>query len=553
MASDEQGAGSATATAPRAAAPPRARRRSRVHGAALAVLLVGFALTAAASVTTNVIYNRNENRLLALRVNDAGAAIAGAIPSIETPLASADELAQATGGDTRQFDRYMAAALKLHAGAVSGSLWALSPGHVALMAKVGVAPEIAADRALASTFFTRTARSGLLGSMIVTGPTGERIGYAYAPKGSSYLVYEETSLNPSRRAPVASDSSFANLHYAIYFGRREAPADLLATDEAQLPITGRRASVSVPFGTGSFLLVMTPGVSLGGTFFADLKWIVLGLGLLITLGAAWLVERLVRRRAAAEAIAGERDAAAREVVRLYDEQRHIAETLQHALLPESIPPLPGVEIGARYLPGVRGMDIGGDWYDVVGIDDDRFLLVVGDVSGRGLRAATVMAELRYSIRAYLAGGDSPAGILTKLTQLHDLESDGHFATVLLALADQRMRTLTIANAGHLNPLLLADGACRSIATVVGAPVGVSTPLPYSELEVDLPPYATFVAFTDGLVERRGQLIDESLAELTSMINAEHGSLGELLDNVVVHAGAYGSDDDTAILGVRWLN
>ncbi len=125
--------------------------------------------------------------------------------------------------------------------------------------------------------------------------------------------------------------------------------------------------------------------------------------------------------------------------------------------------------------------------------------------------------------------------------------------MLLALCDLDEHTLTIANAGHLDPLLMADGECSPIATLLGAPVGVTTPAGYRQRVLHLPEGATFLAFTDGLVERRGELIDESLASLACIVGAESGSLTELLDNVLARTAGGDADDDTAILGVRWLS
>ena len=143
--------------------------------------------------------------------------------------------------------------------------------------------------------------------------------------------------------------------------------------------------------------------------------------------------------------------------RLYSEQRSIAQTLQHALLPERLPKIRGVETSARYEAGVEGVDIGGDWYDLIALDDHRLLLVVGDVSGRGVRAAATMASLRYAIHAYAAQNDPPATILTKLSKLVNVGATGQLATILCALIDVEAHELTVTSAGHLPPLLISDG------------------------------------------------------------------------------------------------
>ena len=135
------------------------------------------------------------------------------------------------------------------------------------------------------------------------------------------------------------------------------------------------------------------------------------------------MRRLVGRRQHAEELATEN-------ARLFAQQRTVAQTLQHSLLPDVLPEVAGASVAVRYLAGAEEVDIGGDWYDVIALDGGRTLFIVGDVSGRGLRAATVMAALRFGARAYAAEGDEPEIILSKLSQLLSVDRDGHFATVL---------------------------------------------------------------------------------------------------------------------------
>ena len=167
-----------------------------------------------------------------------------------------------------------------------------------------------------------------------------------------------------------------------------------------------------------------------------------------------------------------------EVSKLYMEQRSVADTLQHALLPQRLPDIPGVEIAVRYVAGASGVDIGGDWYDVVRLDDHRFVFIVGDVSGRGVRAATVMASLQFAGRAYAQEGYSPAMILERLSRSVDIERDDHFATVLCGLADVTARTMVLASAGHLPPLILSGGDARFVTAKPGPPVGIGGKVPY---------------------------------------------------------------------------
>jgi serine phosphatase RsbU (regulator of sigma subunit) len=188
---------------------------------------------------------------------------------------------------------------------------------------------------------------------------------------------------------------------------------------------------------------------------------------------------------------------------------------------------------------------------VIDLDGGRLLLVVGDVSGRGLRAATTMAELRYAIRAYAAQSDGPAEILTKISRLVNVQESGQLATVLCATVDMNDRQLSVTSAGHLPPLLLANGDSRYITAEVGLPIGVEAGTVYRSTTIAIPPEATFVAFTDGLVERRGESIDQGLDRLRTAATGHDVGLPELLGRLVSEMANGRSEDDIAIVGVRW--
>jgi serine phosphatase RsbU (regulator of sigma subunit) len=251
----------------------------------------------------------------------------------------------------------------------------------------------------------------------------------------------------------------------------------------------------------------------------------------------------VRRRHHAEQLAAEN-------AKLYADQRTLAQTLQSNLLPDKLPDVADMEFGVRYIAGVEGVDIGGDWYDVIALDERRVLFVVGDVSGRGLRAATIMASLRFAVRAYTAQGDLPAMLLSKLSRLLDVDRDGHFATVLCGIVDLKCHELTIANAGHPNPLLISRDRATFITAEIGVPVGINGTPAYDALTVPLPAAGTILAFTDGLVERRGEEPEVGLERLRVAVSQEDEPLDDLLTRVVDQM-ATETGDDTAMLGVRW--
>jgi serine phosphatase RsbU (regulator of sigma subunit) len=160
--------------------------------------------------------------------------------------------------------------------------------------------------------------------------------------------------------------------------------------------------------------------------------------------------------------------------------------------------------------------------------------------------------LRYAIRAYAAQGDEPDAVLTKLSGLLSVGRDGFFATVLCGLADVPTRTVTLANAGHPAPLLLDGDEAIYVDTLVGRPVGVAGQRPYECVTVTIPPRGALLAFTDGLVERRGESLDAGFSRLRAEALSSRGrGLDEVVEHVIRRLAEDAHDDDTAILGLQW--
>jgi serine phosphatase RsbU (regulator of sigma subunit) len=522
------------------------------------VLLAGLMITGVLVWISASTYSRNERRLLNLHVSDAGALFSGAFAAIQTPLASAAALADATGGDVARFDQFIS---PYTTGTTptfwSVSLWRLGAGQTAPLAMVGHPQVLGATPARAQAFFATAAASrshlGVIG-LLNTPP--RHLGYAYASPGLTgrYVVYAESRpIRANRQSKFQSTSTFSDLNYALYLGKQQRAEDLVVTDLKKLPLTGQTAKLSIPFGDNSFTFIVNARQPLVGSFPQALPWLTAIVGVLLSIGAALLTLRLVQRRRHAEQLAVSLERIAEENRELYSEQRTIAQTLQHALLPEALPKIKGLETGARYEAGVEGVDIGGDWYDLIALDDHRLLLVVGDVSGRGVRAAATMASLRYAIHAYAAQNDPPAAILTKLSKLVDVGATGQLATILCALVDVEAHEVTVTSAGHLPPLLISDGKGTFIEGAVGVPIGVNSGATYTSTAVSTPRAATLLAFTDGLVERRGESIDAGLERLQQAATANHCGLDALLSRVLEEMRHDGGDDDTAIAGLRWLD
>ncbi len=522
-----------------------ARRRVPLGPASIIVLALGLAISATLALTTRSLHNSNEDRLLHQRVTEAGAVLSAAVPSLQTPLSTGAVLAEATHANRAALDSLMAPFVASKRPYVSVSVWPQHSTAPRPLLVFGAAPELASlPAAQIRAFLEQTAGKKDTAVLDLLGRPDRRIGYAFSTGPTAhYVVYGEASYPENRRARVDTNSAFADLDYAIYLGATPDAQHLIASSAG--PIThGRVASDSVPFGDTQLRIFMTPRRQLGGNLLARLSWLIAVIGSAMALAAAVMTERLVRRRADAERLA-------QQNARLFSEQRSVAQTLQHSLLPEQLPDVPGLELAVRYVPGVDGVDIGGDWYDVVGMGVGQVMVVVGDVSGRGLRAATVMASLRYAIRAYVAQGDEPGVVLLKLAKLIDVRRDGHFATVLCGLVDIAEHTVTFANAGHPNPLAIGAGTAEYVTTAVGPPVGVAV-TEYRSVSVSIPPHGTLLAFTDGLYERRRESPDVGLARLrATVVSAGAGSLDGLLDNLLRVMTPDGAHDDTAILGLRW--
>ena len=520
----------------------------------VATLVIGVLVTAVLTWVTHHNYTSNEKRLLGLRVRDAGSLVIENVPATQTPLASAAALALATNGDARKFMAFV----RPYVGAppakpfVSISLWRLGAVSAGPISVAGLAPKLRAGSA--APFLQEAAHRSSVSVMGLLRPGQPRLGYAYGigSRHGGFVAYGEKILPASRRSRLQGSSAFSGLGYAIYLGASANPSDLLVTDSLHPPLKGLTASETVPFGDGKLTLVMSSRSSLAGWLPQALPWIIAILGAILTSAAVLASVRISRRRRDAERLAGRFEATAGETQRLYVEQRSLAQTLQHALLP-TLPEIPGLVTSARYDAGERGIDIGGDWYDLIDQGGGRVLMVVGDVSGRGLRAATTMVSLRYAIHAYAAQNDAPATILLRLGQLVSIVDSGQFATILIAGVDVEARQITVTSAGHLPPLLLNNGGSAFVETKVGLPIGVDPGSRYDTTTISAPHRSTLIAFTDGLVERRGESLDSGLSRLREVAGRQRLALPDLLGTLANELPSGPSDDDIAILGVRWTS
>ncbi|MGZ4592988.1 MAG: SpoIIE family protein phosphatase [Actinomycetes bacterium] len=244
-----------------------------------------------------------------------------------------------------------------------------------------------------------------------------------------------------------------------------------------------------------------------------------------------------------------RAAVAVEHAEQYRNERDAALTLQRSLLPQRLPRLDGVTFAWRYLPGAAGTYLGGDWYDVSPLEGDRVALVIGDVMGRGLRAAAVMGQLRATARAHASSDLTPAEILARLDVAVARLEQEQITTALFAVLELGSRTLTVASAGHLPPLVTTGQEAWFLDAEPGPPLGAGGS-GYPELTVTLPEQATLLLFTDGLVEDRHLPVDAGLEQLR--LAAAKSSGAETLCDLALSALGRDTehDDDTAMLAVE---
>jgi PAS domain S-box-containing protein len=237
-------------------------------------------------------------------------------------------------------------------------------------------------------------------------------------------------------------------------------------------------------------------------------------------------------------------------VQLLDQQRETALALQHAILGPNLLP---AGFAARYEPANRPMQVGGDWYDVVDLDDGRIGLIVGDCVGHGLAAATVMGQLRSACRALLLENPSPREALAALDRFAARLTGAECTSAFCAVLSPETGELTYSSAGHPPPILVyADGSHRLLEDSRDIPVGLRTDRSRPEAQLVVPPRATLLLYTDGLVERRREPLDRGIARAVDVLVKESDAgLDDLASQIMSQLAPDGGyQDDVALLFYR---
>jgi serine phosphatase RsbU (regulator of sigma subunit) len=239
---------------------------------------------------------------------------------------------------------------------------------------------------------------------------------------------------------------------------------------------------------------------------------------------------------------------------MYGHEAAVADTLQHTMLPSSLPEPTGVRLASRYLPASKTAQVGGDWYDAIPLPGNRVALIVGDVMGHSMTSAAIMGQLRTIVQT-LAGLDLPPDeVLHHLDEQAQRLGSDHIATCLYAIYDPISHRLLMANAGHPPAVLLhGDGRAEVLGIPPGAPIGVGGVV-FESVEMAAPTGATLVLYTDGLVESRETDIGSGVEALRVRLQGSSRgltSLEVLCDHVLGTLTPGARDDDIALLTARF--
>jgi len=246
-------------------------------------------------------------------------------------------------------------------------------------------------------------------------------------------------------------------------------------------------------------------------------------------------------------------AQALERARMFDSKQALARGLQAGLLPHALPHVPGLDATARYLPSTEGMDVGGDFYDLIRLDEDTAAAVIGDVQGHNVSAAALMGQVRTAVRAYATAGVTPCQVLANTNRLLIDLDPGLFASCVYLQLDLRRHKAHIARAGHPPPLLRCPGGrAETVDMPGGLLLGIDADAEYASAVLPMPPGSMLALYTDGLVETPENDIETGAAELAARLDRAAGaSLEEAAESLVRpvrQAGRRG--DDVALLVLR---
>jgi hypothetical protein len=512
----------------------------------LVALLLATAATAASTSLVHVLVRDQERRLLRERAAELTLVLNEGIAPVQSALSDQASVLRATDESPAAYTRAALDSISNSQPPPPAFAWLrpAGPGRYIVLAAAGSG--FATGQTISDTR-TKAFDKALATNLLVATPvfgTARILGFAYAPKAgpADTVLYQQDILGTQTTLPSQGGSSpFSELDVAAYASARVDPSQLLLATTDRLPLKGDVQHVTITVGASRFLLAISARRPLVGTVASRAQWFVLGAGLIGTFLLAAFVESAARRRDAA--------------VALYKSEHHVAETLQRSLLPR-LPILDDLQVAARYLASGQHQEVGGDWFDVFPVEGDRLGIVIGDVMGHDLAAASAMAQVRAALRAYAIDGRSPAQVITRLAELVETLDLVQLVTVVYGVLEapgpHGGRVFRYTNAGHLPPLLRhPDGRTETLegghTVVIGAPITE----PVDEDEQIVEPGAAVVLFTDGLVERPGGSLDEAINRLAHSVSGQQYADAEAIcDSILGGINPDDLRDDVALLVLR---
>ena len=522
-----------------------ASRRQPLRVATLIALVLALGVTAAVTWATHLAVRDQEHRLLKERTAELGLVFNSAIAAISPSMSEQGTVLRVTHGNLAAYQMAADTAVKSTPGNPSfGWLRPMRVGSgfevVAASGKGLHAGQVITDERV-QTLQAALHSPALVPTRVIGSARllGFALGPPAAPDGT--VLYREAPLGPLAAPRQAGTAPFSELDVTLYATADVNPPQVLVSTTKQIPLRGETRTQLIPVGNTKWLMEVRARTPLVGGLTNDAPWFALAVGILGALLIAAVVEVAARRRNAA--------------IALYEAEHQVAETLQRSLLPQ-LPTMPGLDLAARYLASGAGQQVGGDWFDVFPIAGGRVGLVVGDVIGHDLNAASEMSQIRSALRAYAVDGDSPSQVITRLDRLVDALRLTQLVTVFYGVLDapdsSGQRLLRFTNAGHLPPVIRrADGQVETVAGGGSAVLGAPITIEHTEGELMVGPGDLLVMFTDGLVEVPGGSLDDGLAQLADTVAQPAGADADAMCEHVL-AGVSGRTlrDDIALLAVR---